>query len=658
MHNFFRCLKTKSTLWNLSTCGQPFVRYCTSTSSNCNDGCNNINSNRAGCYTANVSQGDKLELIDLMSNLEVKPLELRMRKVAEQDKDGGNNNVDSQNSNNCSSSPYVVQIADRHGMPAELPCGAPQSFEELIALCPSDVLREQLKQLQVSQRWKDMTVVQCAAIPLVLDHRDVLCIAPTATGKTFCYVFPSMLRLVLHAAGCDGPGSHKDDNGPNLSTVEALLRDQISRGVVCRYCELNVADVKVCPMTGSPHPPVTDSFDQKLRPPMRLSELTSVAEPLLLILVPTSQLVMQVYQLVNKLHADFSVKYLVRASNADEQKRYLSALEGCDVLITTPETMLPALYKRKLSLKRVRILVMDEVDDLVSVNHFEKVKIILAALPKGPHRPQRILFGASLPTVAYQMIKEQMLLPSHRFVLADVKTDKLGHPLLRGLSTASVSITHVVFMLSQVEKIDKLAWLYSTGKLGVDQRTLIFCNSRNNVAYVFERLQGLVPNLHVTTLSSRSSATAKIGTLKLFRSGVSTCLVCTDILSRGIDFSNVVYVVNYDMPVDFDTWVHRSGRCGRHGLPGYCYTFFQPENVKLAKPLVAHLRQTQQLVPPKLQEYANQSIVDIFKSSLFYHPIRPYRSADPQRHHPVMGRGTPRFPDYKQNQLSKNFRPL
>ncbi|RNF26569.1 putative DEAD/DEAH box helicase [Trypanosoma conorhini] len=562
------------------------------------------------------------------------------------------------NEESVSGSPYMVQIADRYGMPAELPPGASQSFEELEALCPSGKLREQLQRLRVSRRWEALTEVQRVTIPLILDHRDLLCIAPTATGKTFCYVFPSMLRLLLHAGEHENAADDGGSDGLDRSNVEKLLKEKIARGEVCRYCELGMADVKLCPVTGTPHPPMHELLDKQLRPAMRLSELTSVAEPRLLVLVPTSQLVAQVYQLYTQLHADFRVKFLVRASSAEEQKRHLKALESCDVLITTPETMLPALYKRKLTLKRVRMLVMDEVDELVSVNHFEKLKIILGALPKAHERPQRLLFGASLPPVAYQMIREQMLLPSHRFVLADLKTDKLGHALVGGSTTVSAAITHVIFMVSQVEKINKLAWLYSTGKLSADQRTLIFCNSRHNVAYVCERLQKLVPGLHVTTLTSRSSATGKVGTLKLFRSGVSTCLVCTDILSRGIDFEKVVYVVHYDTPLEFDTWIHRSGRCGRHGVSGYCYTFFQPESVKLAKPLVAHLRQTRQMIPPKLQEYANQSLVDTFKSSLFYHPTRSYRSSDPQRQHPVMGRGAPRFPDYKQDRLNQNFRPL
>ncbi|ESS63796.1 ATP-dependent DEAD/H RNA helicase [Trypanosoma cruzi Dm28c] len=638
-----------------------FCRQCTTCMLRNALNCIRLSSRHYAITSTGASRKGSLELVDVLCG-GVGPSTHGMNEVPGEMKEGEirhrKKEVFIGDGSGANGSPYIVHIADRYGMPAELPAGASQSFEELETLCPSDTLREQLQLLRASRRWETLTVVQRAVIPLILDHRDVLCIAPTATGKTFCYVFPSMLRLVLHAKGLETAVADSSENELSRPNVEALLKDKIARGEICRYCELGIADVKVCPMTGTPHPPVPELLDKQLRGAMRLNELTSVAEPLVLILVPTSQLAMQVHQLCTQLHVDFRVKFLVRASSAEEQKRHLNALEGCDVLITTQETMLPALYKRKLSLRRVKMLVMDEVDDLVSVNHFEKVKIILGALPKGHDRPQRLLFGASLPPVAYQMVREQMLLPSHRFVLADVKTDKLGHALVDGCSTASAAITHVVFMVSQVEKISKLARLYSTGKLRPDQRTLIFCNSRHNVAYVAEQLQKLVPDLHVTTLTSRSSATGKMGTLKLFRSGVSTCLVCTDILSRGIDFHNVVYVVHYDTPLEFDTWVHRSGRCGRHGVPGYCYTFFQPESVKLAKPLVAHLRQTQQLIPPKLQEYANQSLVDTFKSSLFYHPTRPYRSGDPQRQHPVMGRGMPRFPDYKQERLNKNFRPL
>lgn len=606
--------------------------------------------------------------------------------------------------------PLTVRIADKFGMPAELPPGSPTTIEDLLAMCPTSALKEQLQNWFEQQRATALTQVQQAAIPFALEHRDVLCIGPTATGKTFAYLFPTILRLAMneaseHVMRPSTVAAGEDAADASLSTtaatafarrdVEALMKARIDAGEVCRYCELSVVETPICPMTGVPHPPPPSALAKTVlngrpRRAVRLEELSSTAEPRVLILVPTSQLAFQVFSVCKRLSPGYTVRYMVRASSAEEQKRFLSALEGTDILVSTPETILPAMYKQKLSLKRVSTLILDEVDDLVSVNHFEPLKIVLGALPKGAERPQRLLFGASLPPVAYNMIKEKMLLPSHRFVLADVATDTLGHPLQRDIGrpikalgeeggaeaekdvavgcsppTASLlttpangRVTHVVFMLGRVEKIQKLAWLYHTGRLTADQRTIVFCNSRNNVAFVQDRLSTLVPELKITTLTSRASATAREGVLRMFFSGVSTCLVCTDLLSRGIDFKGVVYVVHYDMPLEMEAWVHRNGRCGRSGMPGYVYTFFQPENIKTAKPLVAYLRQNRQLIPPKLQECAKQSFVELLRKSTFNHPTRPYRRDDPQNTTPVLGRGTARFPDYRQEGVRKHFRPL
>ena len=600
--------------------------------------------------------------------------------------------------------PYKVLVVDALGMPADLPSGAPRSFDDLLELSPA-ILREQLLKLMERRGYRALTPVQAAAIPLMLEYRDVLCIAPTATGKTLCYAYASLLRLLLNdingpssspnsaggAAGTSSSGDASGGGGANLNrrNVEAFLREKIDRGEVCPYCELSIAEIRVCPMTGFPHPSMSEvegdlALRSQERRAMRLEELrASVAEPRVLVLVPNSQLVHQVHSVYRALHCDYRIHSMVRASSPAEQRKFLQALEnGADVLICSPETILPALYKHKLSLKRVETVIMDEVDDIVSVNHFEPLKIILGALPKGAQRPQRLLLGASLPPVAYEMIRTKMLLPSHRFVLVDLKaatdlrqpapsTSKGGiaaaagaaanpTPAIDGVLTARTNLRHLVFMVGRAQKVQKLVWLYQTGKLSMDQRTLVFCNSRHNVAYVHDKLKELLPELKVTTLTSHSSSTAREGVLKMFRTGVSTCLVCTDLLSRGIDFQKVVYVVHYDMPIDMETWMHRCGRCGRgeslHGH-GYIYTFFQPENVRLAKPLVAYLRQQRQLIPPKLQEYAKQSFIDVFNNSLFHHPTRPYRKDDPQHSTPVLGRGTRRFPDYKQGALHRHFRP-
>nr|CCM19597.1 DEAD/DEAH box helicase, putative,RNA helicase,putative [Leishmania guyanensis] len=606
------------------------------------------------------------------------------------------------------SSQYKVIMVDALGMPVDLPRGAPQSFEDLLQLSPS-ILQTQLQKLMERKHYRTLTPVQAAAMPFMLEYRDLLCIAPTATGKTLCYVYTALLHLLLKdmghrpaVAATTTAGNEDSAVSLNRRQVETFLQEKIDKGEVCPYCELSISEVRVCPMTGFPHPSVSEletslALRSKERRAMRLEELqSSVAEPRVLVLVPNSQLASQVAAVFRSLHCDYRIHCIVRASSTEEQRKYLQALEGgVDVLVASPETILPALYKHKLSLKRVQTVVMDEVDDIVSVNHFEPMKIILGALPKGALRPQRLLLGASLPPVAYGMIKTKMLLPSHRFVLVDLKTQaeqsRAAHSTLAssalssssphqpnlgengddpaaalsatvtgGLLTARTNLRHLVFMVGRAEKVQKLAWLYETGKLNPDQRTLIFCNTRHNVAYVCDKMKALVSQVNFTTLTSHASSTAREGVLKMFRTGVSTALICTDLLSRGIDFQGVVYVVHYDMPADMETWTHRCGRCGRGDSlrgRGYTYTFFQPENIKLAKPLVGYLRQHQQLVPPKLREYAKQSFIDLFNNSLFHHPTRPHRKDDPQNSTPVLGRGTRRFPDYKQDTIHKHFRP-
>eukprot|EP00796_Vickermania_ingenoplastis_P005171 gene5171-3719_t len=517
---------------------------------------------------------------------------------------------------------YKVNVFDKFGMPlSEVPIG-PQSLKDILDLAPSSLLQEELRKLFEKRRWRGPTSVQSITAPLVLQRYDLLTIAPPATGKTFAYIFPSVVSVLLSTSPNRALEEVSSISG---SDIEELMQDKIRRGEICKYCELDVAQHKICPITGTVHPEPETAEENGAAE--RVKDIGNVAKPRILVLVPTSTLAQQVHKAFTEVKENLSVRYLVRASSAEEQKKHLNAMEGADVLVSTPETLLAPLMKGRLSFARVKIAILDEVDELVSNNHFDAVKMIFGALPKGHRRPQRLLFGASLPQTVYQMLRQRFLHPTHRFVLVDNLRDKTS-----ASSTAKNLVKHSVFLVGQVEKIQKLLWLYRTEVIHADQRTIVFCNSRHNVMYVADRLKALMPELHVTTLSAKASITAKTATLKMFSSGVSTCLVCTDILSRGMDFTNVVHVIHYDMPADMSTWIHRSGRCGRNGRHGYTYSLFQPENIKLAKPLTAFLRENQQFVPPKLQEYGRQSFGDLFNNSLFHHPTRRYRRSDPQHH--------------------------
>lgn len=541
-----------------------------------------------------------------------------------------------------------VRIFDKFGIPVPETQQGPQTVEEIIALAPSPRLKQQVEKYTTQHLWSAPSLVQSFTIPLALQHYDVLCIAPPATGKTFAYAFSSMIRLAMKDMAQSSASSVMRISG---QSVDDVIQQKIKSKQICQYCELDVFETKICPITGTLHPPPISSISEK-KWNRRLEDLDTIAHPQVLVLAPSSTLVHQIFATYSNISNDLVVRYIVRASSAEEQKKYLQALEGVDILISTPETILPALLKRKLTFKKVKVLIIDEIDEIASNNHFDALKTILASMPKGRSRPQKLLWGASLPPTVYQMLKEDLLEPTHRFVLVE---------RWKSESSNSVSefdnVKQAVLLVGQAEKMQKVLALFQQKKISSERQTIIFCNSRHNVAYVADRLRASFPELNVTTLSAKASHTAKVSTLKLFRSGLSRCLVCTDLLSRGMDLPNVSYVVQYDLPVEMNTWMHRSGRCGRDGKEGVNYSCFQPENAKLAKPLVAFLKENNQFVPPKLQEIARQTFLDFYKNSLFYHPTRAYRRNDPHIRAPVLGRGLPQYPDYKQEKMNKERRP-
>lgn len=558
---------------------------------------------------------------------------------------------------------FKVKVMDKFGMPAGKPQISIDSLDDLNAILPQ-ALKDHFSRHCRRFHIRTLTQPQQFAMPFIFEGRDVVCISPTASGKTLAYLVPSVAQILVDERSkslSGGDGSSDSATKFDARSVEALIHEKISTGEVCRYCELNVLEHPVCPITGHVHKPPSEETEGKQRA-NSFKELSSLTEPKLVVLVPTSQLALQIGRIAEDLRCGLRVSALYRAP-PEEKAKMLRRFEGCDILITTPEPLIQALYKGKLSLRRVQVLVMDEVDALLSVSFFEQIKIILGALPKKEQRPQRLLFGATLPPPMHEMIRRDMLLPSHRFVLGESNSSNAA-PAANTTDDVSQTnlVTHTVLMVSRVEKIDKIVWLYETGKLRGDQRTIIFCNSKHNVNYVSEQLTIRLKHnsaVKVVGWTSDLNQLAKDGILKMFQSGVASVLVCTDAIGRGIDFHNVVYVVNFEMPTDMEQWIHRVGRCGRHGMKGYVYSLFQPENVRLAKPLVAHLRQMNQLVPPKLQEYAKQSFVDIFKNSTFLHPTQGsrLRKVTPEAYNPVLGRGKNRIPDYRQQSLNKNFRP-
>lgn len=560
---------------------------------------------------------------------------------------------------------FGTKVFDKFGMvapPPRVPIGL--DAQQLLPLLP-DVLREHVRAHCLRCNIQSWTLPQATTFSYVLEGRDVICISPTASGKTLAFLIPSLMQVLAQAGHVPGMSKSGDKDAQDIGSSDmssdnlaALTRQRIATGEVCKYCEMDVFTTPVCSFTGHPHRiPDLDHEAQRRRVRTKLDDLTSVSEPKLLIVVPTNELVTQILAVLQHLHCGFRICGFRRRS--ETSNKYL---EGCDILITSPEQVVKLLYKNKLSLRKIRVCVMDEADALFSTQFFEPMKIILGSLPKGVDRPQRLLFGATLPPPTFEMIRRDMLLPSHRFILATPSSVPVSRSTpMMVLNSNSKQVTHTILMVSRVEKLDVLFNLFESGTIRGDQRTIIFCQKA--VLPIADSIQEKLAHgraagaVRVVSVTSKQSPETREAALKMFQSGVASVLVCSDLLGRGVDFHKVVNVIHFAMPLDIEQWVHRSGRCGRHGMQGYVFSFFQPEDIRLAKPLVSILRQNRQLVPPKLQEYASRTFVDNFKNSLHHHPTKGYNPRNPERHTPVVGRGVAKIPDYQQHSTSRNFRP-
>ena len=427
----------------------------------------------------------------------------------------------------CSTSSATSEIilSDCNGMQVEVP--KLSSFVELSKFVPH-ALFGTFQNFCSSLRIAHPTILQQYVLPTAIACRDLCCIAPTGCGKTISFLVPCLGRIVAQ-------------------NEEPEKRFEENAGYCCEHCGLDTRKAKVCPTKGTTHPQIETAFMN-----------AEIAHPQCIILTGSSQLALQVNDVCRALAPSVIAAALVRGS--------LKTLPAnCDIVIGTCEQILPEIIKRRLDIKKVRTVVADEFDQCFEGKRADALKLFLSLLPKRALRPHVMLFSTtSEPIVACQA----------KFILS---SDHVNITVSKN-SSCHLKITETILMTSYIERCDVIKGLYKAKKLSSDQRTLVFCNANSTVNFLTRELSHLLSefNVAVSCVSKKMTLEERAAAFRAFFSGASTLLVCTDLCSRGIDFRGVVYVVNYDFPLSFDTYLHRVGRCGRHKLYGYAYAFFQP----------------------------------------------------------------------------------
>ena len=280
-------------------------------------------------------------------------------------------------------------------------------------------------------------------------------------------------------------------------------------------------------------------------------------KPLGLVITPTRELASQIEDVTREVCAQTGQSTVVVMGGAKFDRQIKALERGCDLLVATPGRLIDLMEHDHVSLSEVQVLVLDEADRMLDMGFWPSVRRIVAACPA---KRQTLLFSATIP-------------PSIKGTVDAMLPDPEVIEIARVGETASTVEEH----LCPVTQGDKISLLEALMRREKFERVLVFCRTKLRVDGVCATLKKA--GIKVDVMHADRPQKARERALEKFRSGKVQVLVATDVMSRGIDVSGIDAVVNFDVPMDPEDYVHRIGRTGRAGATGQAYTFMAPDEV-------------------------------------------------------------------------------
>ncbi|MFI0348107.1 MAG: DEAD/DEAH box helicase [Chthoniobacterales bacterium] len=285
------------------------------------------------------------------------------------------------------------------------------------------------------------------------------------------------------------------------------------------------------------------------------------------ILEPTRELAIQVEQAFKEFAAftSFSVAVLYGGVGYAAQKKALK--DGVDIIVATPGRLLDLIEQGDVSLKNIKILVLDEVDRMLDMGFLPAVRRIVQQCPE---KRQTLLFSATVPEEIERLSGWCLKNP-----------DKINIGERR---SPAESVTHAFYPVAVAQKFDLLQTLLERTDF---HSVLIFCRTKDGADRIARQL--LIQKHTVAVLHSNRSQQERMDALEGFKNGRYEVMVCTDIAARGIDIVGVSHVINYDVPQHPEDYVHRIGRTGRAQAVGDAFTIMTAEELPHVKAIEAFI---------------------------------------------------------------------
>jgi len=284
--------------------------------------------------------------------------------------------------------------------------------------------------------------------------------------------------------------------------------------------------------------------------------------PQALVLAPTRELALQVCEAFESYASKLPDVHLLPVYGGQAYGQQLSALRrGVDIVVGTPGRIMDHQNRGSLDLTQIKFLVLDEADEMLKMGFAEDVETILADTPDDK---QVALFSATMPA-QIRRISEQYLNDPQEIKIA-------------GKTQTSANITQRYIVVSFMQKLDAL-----TRVLEVEQfdGVIVFTRTRGDSETVAEKLRAR--GYSAAAINGDIPQNVRERTVQSLKDGKLDVLVATDVAARGLDVERISHVINYDLPIDTESYVHRIGRTGRAGRTGDAISFVTPRERRLLK---------------------------------------------------------------------------
>ncbi len=300
--------------------------------------------------------------------------------------------------------------------------------------------------------------------------------------------------------------------------------------------------------------------------------------PQALVLAPTRELALQVCEAFEQYASGMRGVHVLPVYGGQAYGVQLSALRrGVHIVVGTPGRIMDHLAKGTLDLSELKYLVLDEADEMLKMGFAEDVETILADTPDDK---QVALFSATMPPQIRRISKKYLHDPAE--ITVENKT------------TTSANTTQRYLMVSYPQKVDALTRILEVENF---EGMIVFVRTKNETETLAEKLRAR--GYSAAAISGDVAQAQRERTVNQLKSGKLDILVATDVAARGLDVERISHVINYDIPIDTESYVHRIGRTGRAGRSGAAISFVTPRERRLLDAIERATRQplTQMQLP-------------------------------------------------------------